>query len=174
MFTESSWGFTWENLGQPNTADGAADSAWGYADAVTLHQSPVPGASSTESSWGFRSTPVGIVVTTLPDLTNVEPELAVTISATVMGGRTADSWVWRQVSGPSVSLSPTNSVCSFRPPSILNQSGTPQPTQITLGVTAVIAGKSSAEEIFDVYSLPQLEWMYVNGEWLGKRPIIQQ
>lgn len=93
-------------------------------------------------------------------------EPGVTCSTTVTpvaGGPTVDTYTWRQVSGPSVTLTGTGATRSFTTPSLM-----PGATNlIVLGVTGVSGADTGRELTFNVYVLPQTRWSWNGTEWVG-------
>lgn len=101
-----------------------------------------------------------VIVNPLPDLANVEPESTVTITATLVGGGTADTWTWRRISGPAIGLFGTGPSVSFPAPSVID-GGT-----LVIGVTATLAGITSTEDTFSITVLPQTEWLWTGTGWI--------
>lgn len=124
-------------------------------------------ASTTKIRW-YRSEFSGtlsVLVSAIPDLSSVEPEIVISVVANLQGGGTADSWSWRIVSGSVVTLNTNGPNLTFTAPSNLNG------TSFVIGVTATIAGITSPEELFTVSVLPQTEWFWDEGasSWVGQR-----
>lgn len=94
-----------------------------------------------------------------------EPEIPVSMTATLSGGQTADSYSWQRVSGPMVQLQTAGNTCTFTAPSVM-----PPGVQLQIGVTATKDGVTSAQRIQLITIQPQLSWYYHNGAWIGKRP----
>ena len=105
------------------------------------------------------------VVIPNPNVTS-EPEVILTLNASLVGGGGASSWTWRVVSGtaPTAGLSPAGASCSFRVPSVMP----PASGTLVIGVTATVASVTSAEVFTTVSLLPQTIWSRVpGGGWVG-------
>lgn len=94
----------------------------------------------------------------------VEPMTSVEVNALLVGGTVADSYTWRQVSGPVVSLTGAGFTRSFPAPSAESPGAT-----VVLGVRATVAGTLSAERTATVNVLPQITWMRTHADpvWRG-------
>lgn len=92
----------------------------------------------------------------------VGPGEPVTVTATLQSGGSADSWTWRQVSGPSVTLTGSGPSRTITGPSLM-----PPGQAIVLGVRATTGGLQSAEATVTLTVLPQLEWTYTGAAWVG-------
>ncbi len=101
---------------------------------------------------------VAVAVAPLTDLVNVEPGTPLVITA--VANAPADSWTWRQVSGPTVTLTPSGASVMLPAPAALTGAS------IVLGVRATIAGVTSTERTVTITTLPHGEWWYVGaGVW---------
>lgn len=100
-----------------------------------------------------------VIVTPLPSYTGVEPGTALNLTASLVGGGAADSWFWRVVSGVA-GISGTGASVTVTAPSDING------TTATIGVTATVAGVTSAEVTSTVSALPQLDWFWGGAGWL--------
>ena len=107
------------------------------------------------------------------NLTDVEPETVLSITATMSDGSAADAYTWRQISGPAVALMGTGATRVFRAPSQLNGSLAPVASSVVLGVTATVDGVTSPERTITVGVLPQLRWYRSAGQWLPMRPVVE-
>lgn len=104
------------------------------------------------------------VVNALSPIT-IGPGEARNIVATLASG-SADSWTWRQISGPTVSLSSAGNTLSITGPSVLP----PNSGTAVFGVKAIDDSVESAEVTATVSILPQLSWTRVpGGDWVGSR-----
>lgn len=105
----------------------------------------------------------GVVVAPMASQT-VEPEALMTVTASLVGGGAADSWLWRRVSGPALStFSSAGAVATLRTPSAM-----PPGTTVVLGARAVVGSVTSAEVTVTLDVLPQTEWSRVPGaNWVG-------
>ncbi len=101
-----------------------------------------------------------LTVAPLTDLSGVEPESTVSITATMQLG-TATSWAWRQISGPAVSLVGSGATVTFVAPSSVTVA------TVVLGVIASSASVSSVERTVSVQVYPQTVWNYSAGVWRG-------
>lgn len=126
------------------------------------------GTASTGSKlrWGRHALEgtAGVFVNSIAAQT-VEPETTVTLTASLAGGGTPDSWTWRRVSGPAVTLVGTGATRQFIAPSGMPPAG----ATVVVGVIATVAGTSSAEATVMITVLPQLRWQYEGGAWVGAR-----
>lgn len=95
-------------------------------------------ATSTVLSYYNSTTTNPAPVVTNIATQSVPANTAVTVSATATG--TVTSWAWRQISGPTVTLSGTGATRSFSAPAQATAS------TIVLGVTAINNGVSSVEK----------------------------
>jgi hypothetical protein len=114
--------------------------------------------------WGrtLVSGTAAVVVNPIPDQTNLEPESTVTITASLLGGGTADSWVWRVVSGPAVTIVGTGPSVTIAAPS--DMSG----ASVVIGVKATVGVLQSAEVTTTITSLPQTDWWWSGTDWLPR------
>lgn len=101
-----------------------------------------------------------LTVAPLSDMSGVEPESVVSITATMQLG-TATSWAWRQISGPPVSLIGSGATVTFTAPSSVTTA------TVVLGVIASSSSVSSLERTVSVQVLPQTLWNYIGGSWRG-------
>jgi hypothetical protein len=102
----------------------------------------------------------GVAVAPLADITNVEPESTVTLTAALVGGGTADSWTWRRVSGANIGIASTGATVTFPAPSDING------TSVVVGVRATVGGIQSPEATCNVTVLPQLGWWWDPAGWI--------
>ena len=95
----------------------------------------------------------------------VEPMTVVEITALLTGGTPAQSYVWRQISGPAVQLTGTEHTRSFVAPSSLDGA------VVVLGVRGVVGGTSSSETSVTITTLPQIVWTRTNADpaWRGTK-----
>jgi hypothetical protein len=115
---------------------------------------------------GVTGTAIASVASVSGVPTQVGPGEAVNLVGTYGAGVVPDSWTWRVVSGPAVTLSSTTSTQSFLTPSV---SGTAAVT-LTIGVKVTKSGVPSAERFYSMSVLPQLSWVRVHGgTWVGRR-----
>lgn len=105
-----------------------------------------------------------VVVLPIADRT-VEPMSTVSLTAVLSSGFAADSYTWRQVSGPTVSFAGTGASRSFTAPSAMAGA------TVVIGVRATVGGTTSAERTFTVNVLPQIVWMRTNSDpvWRGAK-----
>lgn len=82
----------------------------------------------------------------------VEPLTPVVLAMELVGGLTADTWTWRQVSGPPVTLFGTGGTRTLTAPAAMDG------TTVVIGVRASLAGVSSAERLITIAVLPQIMW----------------
>ena len=87
----------------------------------------------------------------------------VEITALLVGGTPADTYIWRQISGPAVSFLGTGHTRSFTAPSALNGA------VVVIGVRASVGGTTSPEVTVTITSLPQLVWTrtFSDPTWRG-------
>lgn len=93
----------------------------------------------------------------------VEPMTELIISMSLASGDAADTWTWRQVSGPLITFYGSGSTRSFTTPSTWD-GGT-----VVIGVRATLGGVSSAERQIPIEVLPQIVWVrtHANPVWRG-------
>ena len=103
---------------------------------------------------------VSLILNPLADRSSVEPESRVQMTATVQAGN-PDSWTWRQLSGPPVTLVGSGATIAFTAPSSMSTA------TVVLGVTASSASVVSAERTVSIQVLPQTLWNYISGTWRG-------
>lgn len=105
-----------------------------------------------------------VVLAAIPART-VEPMSSVEITALLVGGTPAESYIWRQVSGPAVSFIGTGHTRSFTAPSAIDG------TSVVIGVRAAVGGTTSDEQTVTVTVRPQLVWTrtYADPAWRGTR-----
>lgn len=101
-----------------------------------------------------------LTVAPLTNLTGVEPEAPVSITATMQLG-SAESWTWRQISGPTVALAGVGATVTFAAPSSMTGA------TVVLGVIASSSSVSSVERTVSVQVFPQTVWNYNAGAWRG-------
>lgn len=106
------------------------------------------------------------------NLTDVEPETIVTLTANVSAG-TPDSYTWRQISGPTVSFTGTGGTRSFRAPSAMNGSLAPIGVTVVIGCTVTAGSTTSPERTVTISVLPQIRWVRSSGQWLPMRPVVE-
>lgn len=110
---------------------------------------------------------LGLVVTPVADQSGILPETMVTVTAFLDGGGTADSWVYRQISGPPVTFSGTGPTRTLTAPSVMPPTAT---RDVVIGVRAVKGAVTSAERTFKITPLYQTDWYYTGTGWRGQRP----
>lgn len=95
----------------------------------------------------------------------VEPMSTVLLTAALVGGGVADSFSWRQISGPTVSFSGSGASRSFPAPSTMAGD------VVVVGVQATVGDTTSAEAIITITVLPQLTWIRTHTDpvWRGSR-----
>lgn len=95
----------------------------------------------------------------------VEPMSTVSLTAALVGGGVADSYSWRQISGPSVSFTGTGGSRSFPAPSTMAGA------VVVLGVQATVGATTSAEATITITVLPQITWNRTHSDpvWRGCR-----
>ena len=128
------------------------------------------GANSTNSqlrALGFSGTGTNaVVLNPLLDMANVEPETVIAITATLQAGSTADTWVWRQISGNAEIISGSSTpTLQIRAPSAM-----PPGATVSLGVVAKDGTVQSSERQVTISVLPQTRWIYDGNSWEGKSP----
>jgi hypothetical protein len=108
-----------------------------------------------------------VVVAPIP-LRQVEPETVVSTTAALVGGGSA-TWVWRQISGPSVSLVASGPTCTFVSPSLFFPGDL---NVVLLGVIATVSGVASTELEILIDVLSQTKWVRPpdGGGWRGRVP----
>lgn len=106
-----------------------------------------------------------VILNPLTAPANPEPETAITLTTTLTDGTTADSYMWRVVSGTPVALTGTGNTRTLRAPSGMPPAG----GTVTIGVTATKDGYSSVERTITITALPQLRWRLAGGTWVGAR-----
>lgn len=98
----------------------------------------------------------------------VEPVTTVTITATpAPGSPTPESYVWRRISGASVTLNGSGATRTFLAPAGMPPTG----AFVTLGVAGVIGGIPGDEQVFTISTPPCLLWAWERGSktWAGAR-----
>jgi hypothetical protein len=115
---------------------------------------------------------ISVVVNPIPDQV-VEPETIVTVGPVSLASGTADSYAWRRISGPAITLvgAAGSNTRTFTAPSY-QVSGTPASAVIVLGVTATLNSVTSAERTVTITVLTQTIWDYIGGSWVGAKPIM--
>lgn len=95
----------------------------------------------------------------------VEPATLVEITALLTGGTPGETYIWRQVSGPTVSFIGSGPTRSFVAPSDVNG------TTVVVGVRCMVGSTSSSEVLATVNVLPQIVWTRTNADpaWRGCR-----
>lgn len=119
--------------------------------------------------WG-RAGVTGVAAVLVAALSpqSVEPESTVTLVASLVGGGSADSWIWRVVSGQPVSFSGSGNTRSWQAPSLMPPAG----GNTVIGVSAIKDGTTSQERTVTITYLPQTRWQFVGGVWVGRRPAV--
>lgn len=102
---------------------------------------------------------VAVVVNPLPNLTDLEPESLVTVTASLASGVTADSWAWRVVSGPAATIFGVGAAVQITAPSNINGA------VVTIGTRATLDSVQSPEVTFTLTVLPQAEWWWSDTAW---------
>lgn len=92
------------------------------------------------------------VITLGPDVSGVEPKTVVTVTATHTGGTAPDGWAWRQISGPTVTLTGTGASRSFTAPSTF------QGAAVVIGCTPAAGASVGTEDAITVNVTPQPMW----------------
>lgn len=95
----------------------------------------------------------------------VEPMSTVSLTAGLVGGGIADSYSWRQISGPTVSLSGSGGSRSFAAPSTMAGD------VVVIGVQATVGDTTSAESLITITVPPQIMWTRTHADptWRGVR-----
>lgn len=131
------------------------------------------GGGAKNSGWEltFAPTPAGTALAAIPPQVDVEPQETVTVTASPAPGNSAPStYNWRQVSGPTVTLSGTGGTRTFEAPSALNG------TTVVLGVSGTTSGVTGPEQLASVTILPQLSWVRMagvaGGAWVGSKTVV--
>ena len=100
------------------------------------------------------------VVVNPPSGRTVEPLAIVTLTATLQNGLTADSWTWRQISGPPASIVGTTRTVTLTAPAMAAGA------TVVVGVAATVGSSMSTEKTVTVTVLPQIEWrLDAGGVW---------
>lgn len=115
---------------------------------------------------GVTGTAAVLVAALAPQ--TVEPETLVSLTASLVGGGSADSWTWRVVTGMPVSFSGTGASREFIAPSTLPPGG----GTTVIGVRATVGGTTSPEVTVTITLRPQLSWQYNGTQWVGRRPAV--
>jgi len=93
-----------------------------------------------------------------------EPMTTCTTTVTALtGAPTIDTYTWRQVSGPTVTLTGSGDTRSFVVPSVTP----PSTATVIIGVTGTSSGVSGPERQFKVFVLPQTRWSWNGSSWVG-------
>lgn len=95
---------------------------------------------------------------------SAEPRATVSVTAAPASGTTTpDSYTWRQVSGPTVTLTGSGATRSFSAPSLM-----PGATAlIVLGVKGTVSGADGPEVTVNIAVLPQTRWSWNGSAWVG-------
>lgn len=112
-----------------------------------------------------------VAINPLNPQTDVTPETLVTLTATLVGGGSPDSWTWRRISGPAITFTGSGATRSFYAPSY-QLAGVPSATSVVVGVTATTGSTTSAERTVQIDVLPQPSWLYRAGTFVGRRPSV--
>lgn len=100
-----------------------------------------------------------------PAPVTVGPGESTELVASLSSG-TADTWTWRQISGPAVSFADAGATLLVEGPSVWP----PDPSVAMFGVTASLGDEVSAEVTVNVTILPQISWTRApGGDWTGSR-----
>lgn len=89
--------------------------------------------------------------------------VTVTLTATLIDGTLADSWVWSQEGGTTVSLSPQGNTCAFTTPA------TTDGDDIVIGVVGTKAGEDSPLTTTTVTVRPHMRWRKTASGWEAVR-----
>ena len=117
---------------------------------------------------GMNWTP-GLVLAPFADVGPVEPETAIELVANLVDAPDlADTYTWRQISGPPVSLPGTGRGMTFITPSLLIDD-LPSPCEVVIGVRATKNGVTSPEQTCKVKVYPNGAWTLKNGVLVGRR-----
>jgi hypothetical protein len=112
----------------------------------------------------YSASPAAPVVNSLSPVT-IGPGEQKNIVASLASG-SADSWTWRQVSGPTTSMNAVGNTLTITGPSVFP----PANGTSVFGVKAVDDGVESVEVTSTVTILPQLSWTRVpGGNWVGSK-----
>lgn len=117
--------------------------------------------TATDAVWGAWPD-VSVKINAIADQ-SVEPGSSVTVTAVLSDASTADSYTWRQISGPAITLSGTGNSRTFTAPHAMPPAG----ATVVLGVTATKSGVTSNETIANVVALPQVSWVWNGTAWEG-------
>jgi hypothetical protein len=94
----------------------------------------------------------------------VEPRLTCTTTASpAEGSATPDSYTWRQISGPAVTLTGSGATRSFLTPNTMP----PNSSTIVLGVLGVLSGTNGPEVTSTIEVPPQTSWTWNGSAWVG-------
>lgn len=108
-----------------------------------------------------------VVAVNPPAGQTVEPLTAVTLTATIQNGLTADSWTWRQISGPTASIVGTSGTVTLTAPAAADGA------TVVVGVVATVDSFASTEKTVTVTVLPQIEWrLDASGVWRPLPPAV--
>lgn len=102
-----------------------------------------------------------------PDQTGLEPFATCTLTsaASTGGGGTIASYLWRQISGPAITLSSTTAAN----PTFMHR-GDASATPIVLGLKVTNSlGTQSTEDTVSITYLPATELVAIGGIWVGMR-----
>jgi hypothetical protein len=73
------------------------------------------------------------------------------------------TWTWRQISGPTVTLTPSGSSVSFPAPLVMPGAS----LVVVLGVTATLGSSVSPEVTASATVNPQVTWSWTGTQWVG-------
>lgn len=164
-------GITAAGGGSPARLRAAGISAAGAAAAARLRAAGLSAAGAAVTTVarlravGISAAGTGTVVINPIAAREAGPMEAVVLLASTQGGASVDSWTWRRISGPVVTLTQLGAQVSLTVPSL-----TPPNTQtLVLGVTATQGATTSAEVVVNITVLPQLEWTWnaTSSQWVG-------
>lgn len=104
-----------------------------------------------------------VLLETIPSPQQREPLETVSITAVLLSGGTP-TWTWRQISGPTVTLSGSGATRSFKAPATYTG------LQVVLGVRATVAGQIGDESIIVINIPAQVTWSRRGaGGWVPER-----
>lgn len=106
------------------------------------------------------------VIVVPPPGRTLGPGESLVLTAALADGSAADTWSWRRVSGPTVTLVGAGASRTVVAPSVM-----PPGDTLVLGVTATVGAVVSVEQLVQIPLLPQLAWSYDGTGWVGARTV---
>lgn len=105
-----------------------------------------------------------VIIAPIPAET-VEPETTVELTALLVGGTPAESYIWRVASGPDVTLMGSGHTRAFTAPSTLSGA------TVVIGVRAVVGSTTSTERLITTTVPPQIVWTRTHTDpvWRGSK-----